>query len=66
MKFQRSSDSEIPHNRGDRLLESHMARSSFMNVDIVKHQYDRPMTWELIVYDIAITFQSFVEELAAD
>lgn len=43
-----------------------MARSSFMNVDIVKHQYDRPMTWELIVYDIAITYQSFVEELAAD
>lgn len=37
-----------------------------MNVDIVKHQYDRPMMWELIVYDIAITFQSFVEELAAD
>ena len=37
-----------------------------MNVDIVKHQYDRPMTWELIVYDIAITSQSFVEELAAD
>ena len=43
-----------------------MARSSFINVDIVKHKYNWPLTWELLVNDILVTFQSLVEKLAAD